>query len=117
MGLSVDNITAKFPAKTIPSIQGEPDYATISNMVQFMYGNAASLPTTLGGSQHGHVGLIMTPILYNTLSNTPYTAPANPGPSPTHAHNASATTRETARLRHKEETPIYDNHQNMDDAR
>jgi hypothetical protein len=76
MGLSVDDIVAKFPTKTIPTISGEPDYASINNMVQLMYGNAASLPTTLGGGQHGHVGLIMTPILYATLSDTDILQPA-----------------------------------------
>jgi hypothetical protein len=49
MGLSVDDIIGKFPTKTIPTIQGEPDYASISNMVQLLYGNAASLSTTVGG--------------------------------------------------------------------
>jgi hypothetical protein len=70
MGLSVDNV-AKITRETIPTILGEPNYVSISNMVQLMYGNTALLPTTLGGGQHDHVGLIMTPILYPTLSNTP----------------------------------------------
>jgi hypothetical protein len=54
MGLSSDNIVAKIPTKTISTISGEPDYASISSMVQLMYRNAASLPTTLGGGQHVH---------------------------------------------------------------
>lgn len=61
MVLSVDDIITKFPTKTIPTIPGEPDYASISKMVQLIYGNVTSLPTTLGGGQHGHIGLIMTP--------------------------------------------------------
>jgi hypothetical protein len=72
MGLSVDDIVKKFPTKTIPNIQGESNYASISNTVQPMYSNAASLPTTLGGRRHGHVGLIITPILYAILSNEPW---------------------------------------------
>jgi UDP-N-acetylmuramate-alanine ligase len=63
MSLSVDDIVVKFPTKTVPTISGEPGYASISSMVQLMYGNAALLPTTLGGGQLGHLGLIMTPIL------------------------------------------------------
>jgi hypothetical protein len=46
MGLYVDDIVAKFSTKTIPTISGEPDYASISNMVQLRYGNARFLPTT-----------------------------------------------------------------------
>ncbi len=116
MGLSVDDIVAKFPTKSIPIINDEPDYATISNMIQLMYGNAASLSTSLGGGQHGHVGLIMTPILYATLSADPYTNPADPGPTPNIPNNATATTRENRLLNHTEARRIYDNHQNMDDA-
>jgi uncharacterized protein (DUF433 family) len=105
MGLSVDDIVAKFPTKTIPTISGEPDYASINNMVQLMYGNAASLPTTLGGGQHGHVGLIMTPILYATLSDTDILQPAGRAADREHQWHA-----------HKENHRIYKNHQNMDDA-
>ena len=115
MGLSVDDIVAKFPIKTIPTIQGEPDYASISNMVQLMYGNAASLPTTLGGGQHGHVGLIMTPILYTTLSDIPYTYPNDPGPDILQPAGR-AVDREQQRQNHKEQRRIYENHQNMEDA-
>jgi hypothetical protein len=116
MVLSVDDIIAKFPTKTITPIHGEPDYASISDMVQTLYGNAASLSTTLGGRQHGHIGLIMTPILYATLSNTPYTQPADPGTTPNHPNNAPAAIREASRVQLKEERRIYDNNQNMDDA-
>jgi hypothetical protein len=115
MGLSVDDIVAKFPTKTIPTISGEPDYASISNMVQLMYGNAASLPTSLGGGQHGHVGLIMTPILYATLSDTNYESPEDPG-NDIIAPAGRAADREHQRHAHKEERRIFENHQNMDDA-
>jgi hypothetical protein len=116
MGLSVDDIVAKFPTKHIPIVTGEPDYATISNMVQLMYGNAASLPTTLGGGQHGHVGLIMTPVLYATLSIEPFNNPIDPGPTPILPNNTSTTTRTNRLLQHTEARRIYDNNQNMDDA-
>ncbi len=64
---SVDDIVAKFPTKVLPRIDGEPNYETISNMNQLMFGNAATLQTTLGGGIHGHVGLIMKDTLYATL--------------------------------------------------
>lgn len=116
MGLSVDDIVAKFPLKNIPSITGEPNYASINDMVQMLYGNAASLSTTIGGGAHGHIGLLMTPALYATLSATPYIPPPDPGPTPIHANNASNNVRETARLNHKEARRIFDNNANMDDA-
>jgi uncharacterized protein (DUF433 family) len=117
MGLSVDDIVAKFPNKTIPTIAEEPDYATINNMVEIVYGNAASLPTSLGGGSHGHISLLMTPALYDTLApGTAYDAPADPGPVPVHAVGATATARESNALNHKELRRIFDNHHNMDAA-
>ena len=116
MVLSVDDVIAKFPRKTIPVITGEPDYNTINNMVQLLYGNAASLTTSLGGGAHGHIGQIMSAALYATLSNTPYEAPPDPGANPTHAIGASAEVRQTNFQNHKELRRIFDNHQSMEDA-
>ena len=70
MVLSVDDVVFKFPKKN-QKIDGETDYSNINTMMQLLYGNAASLPTTLGGRQHGQIGIIVTPQLYNTLANTP----------------------------------------------
>ena len=44
----------------MPKIDREPDYNNINTMMQILYGNAASLPTTLGGGQHGNLGIMMT---------------------------------------------------------
>jgi hypothetical protein len=117
MGLSVDGIVAKFPIKTLPTINNEPDYGSINNMVQILYGNAAALATTLRGGQHGHIGLIMTPLLYATLTATPHNQPIDPGPTPPLLPvNASAAAHETGRIKHKEARRIYDNNNNMDNA-
>jgi hypothetical protein len=117
MGLSVDDIVAKFPNKKLPIIQGEPDYAQINNMMQTLYGNAASLPTTLGGGRHGHIGLIMTAALYATLAPlAPFTTPNDPGPTPTYTSGGTGAQREAERLTHTENRRIYDNNSNMDDA-
>jgi hypothetical protein len=90
MGLSVDDIVVKFPAKTIPYIQGEPNYASINDLVQMLYSNAASLTTTLGGRQYGHIGRIMTPILYAMLSNTlQQPCRSQSHPHPTHWGNSN----------------------------
>ena len=102
MVLSVDDVVSKFPIKTIPTIDGEPDYNTINTMMQLLYGNAASLPTILGGVQHGHIGIIMTSKLYTTLATTPYKSPPDPGITPTYAIGASAEIRQTNFLIHKE---------------
>ena len=116
MVLSVDDVVAKFPMKTMPKIDGEPDYRNINMMMQLLYGKAASLPTLLGGGKYGHIGIIMTPQLYTTLANTPYESPPDHGITPNHATGASAAIRQTDFLVHKEERIIYDNHQTIEDA-
>jgi hypothetical protein len=116
MSLSVESIIAKFPIKSLPVITGEPNYALINDMMQDLYTNAASLPTTLGGGQHGHIGLVMSPILYATISAEPYIDPANPGPEPLFPANAAEITKENRRTQHKEQRRIYDRATNMEDA-
>jgi hypothetical protein len=59
MALTIDDIIAKFPNKHLPVIDGEPDNSSISTMVQLLYGNAATLTTTMGGGRNGHIGIIM----------------------------------------------------------
>ena len=44
-------------------------------MVQDFYSFLATLPTTLRGVQHGHMGLIMWSVLYTILPQTSYTIP------------------------------------------
>jgi hypothetical protein len=116
MGLSVADIVAQFPVKTLPIITGEPDYATIGQIIQTLYGNAASLPATIGGGAHGHIGITMTTVLYAALTPTAYTVPDDPGPVVTHAANASPAIRERNTSTYKEPRQIYDNNVNMDSA-
>jgi hypothetical protein len=92
MMLTVDDIIAKFPTKRLPVIDGEPDYASISKMIQLVYSNAATLATSLGGGRNGHIGIIMPAALYATLSNIPYHGPPDPGPVPIHDLPANAAT-------------------------
>ena len=68
------------------------------------------------GGQHGHIGIIMTPQLYTTLTNTTYDSPPDTSITTTHAIGASAEICQTNFLIHKEERIIFDNHQTMEDA-
>ena len=45
--MSVENIRAKFPIKTIPSIICEPTYNAINKIREVLYANAATIPKTL----------------------------------------------------------------------
>ena len=91
---SVDDIVSKFPVKTLPKLDGEPTYENINSLMQMLYANAATLTSTMGGGKHGHIGLIMKPALYRTLSTTPYETPVDPGPIPTFTAGSSGLARE-----------------------
>ena len=113
---SIDDIVAKFPTKILPPIPGEPDYDCISQLNQIMYGNIATLPTTLGGGAHVHVGLIMKATLYVTLSETAYVTPNEPPLTPDVPSTATSASRQQLCDKHAEEHQIFTNHVNKDDA-
>ena len=97
---SIDDIVAKFLTIILPPIPGEPDYECISQLNQILYGNAATLSTTLVGGAHGHVGLIMKTTLYVTLAATPYVTPNEPPLTPDVPSTATSASRQQLRDQH-----------------
>lgn len=79
---TVDKITKSLTFKTIPKITGAPTYVSIAAIHAKLKINAASIPTTLGGGQHGHLGLVLSPATYLTVANVAFDCPANPGIHP-----------------------------------
>ena len=86
---SVDDIRSGFPHPTIPTIEGEPTYQTIKSMHNLLKSNAASVPTTLGGGAHGHLGLALAPALYLAVTGVAFSTPAHPGAGPVIVNNAT----------------------------
>eukprot|EP00957_Ditylum_brightwellii_P089302 6799719-Ditylum_brightwellii.AAC.1 len=87
-----DEIKAKVPHPTLQRVEGELDYAAINTIMQQLYENAATVPSSLGGGAHGHIGLVMEPTLYSSLSATAYNAPGAPARA-TLAENATSQVR------------------------
>jgi len=70
--------------------------------------NSASIPTGLGGGNHGHAGLILNATKYLTMAGVAFIIPPNPGIYPAGlAANAAAGTRARAEAEHKEEVAQY----------
>ena len=64
---------------TSPSpIQGQPTYADLNVLRTTLYKEAARVPSTLGGGTSGHLGLVMNPTLYATISPIAWVTPALP---------------------------------------
>ena len=62
-------------------IHGEPTYETLKTLVNQLKANARSVRTTLGGGQHGYLGLVLSSQQYAIVApNTPFHRPHHPGP-------------------------------------
>ena len=77
-----EDVIAKFPMKILPRIEGEPTHEPLREMYMLLCMNTATLDSTLGGAQNGHVGMLMEMENYAIISSTPYIIPTNPGPEP-----------------------------------
>ena len=70
-----------FQHKLLTKIHGKPTYPTLQTLHTELKANAGSVPSTLGGGLHGHLGLLLTDTAYATLQpTTPWVNPHNPGP-------------------------------------
>ena len=77
---NIDYRTTFFEFPQLTKIHGEPDYDTLHRLHNELKSNAGSVPSTLGGGAHGHLGLILDAQRYATVSNIPYIRPNFPGP-------------------------------------
>ena len=85
-----------FPHPTLTPVIGIPTYESLAEVNLKLNANAASVHSNLGDGAHGLLPLTIDPAVYATISNTPFIAPANPGPQPDIP--AGATTTQIAEL-------------------
>jgi hypothetical protein len=114
---TAESILGRFTYQTLPRIVGVPTYASIQLLVDDLKANAASIPSELGGGDLGHLALTVPPQVYATLSNTPWVAPINPGPTPPALlPNATAAQINANRYRHLENIKIFRTYNNVQSA-
>ena len=95
--------------ETVTKIHGQPTDQDITKLEKELIAIAASIPTGLGGGNHGHAGLIVDAAKYLTMAGHAFTAPPNPGIYPAGlAANAAAGTRARAEAEHKEDVAQYE---------
>jgi hypothetical protein len=82
MATSTDSIVEGFPHPSISPIVGIPSYTTIASLNLQLNANAASIQSNLGNGTLGLLSLTVSPDVYNTLSDTPFIVPVNPGAQP-----------------------------------
>ena len=103
MGLRTDT-RDEIRKETVTKIHGQPTSHDLTNLEREIISILANIPTTLGGGNHGHVGVIMNPTEYNTMTEgTDFVNPVNPGIYPVNlALNAAAGARARAEAEHRE---------------
>jgi len=79
---------------------------------------AATIPTTIGGGNHGHAGIIIEPAKYLIMTGeTVFAQPGNPGIYPAGlALNAAAGMRAREEALHKELIAQYEIHKGVEQA-
>ena len=77
--MSINYRNDYFQYETLTAIRGEPDFESILKSKNEMKANAQSVPSTLGGSNHGFLGLVIIPVEYALVSNVPFVKEPYPG--------------------------------------
>ena len=97
-------IRDKITKETVTKIHGQPTSRDLVNLKKEIITILANIPTALGGGNHGHIGIIMSPTEFNTMTGgTDFNNPLNPGIYPVGlAANAAAGARAHAKAEHKE---------------
>ena len=103
MGIRTD-ICDEIRKETVTKIHGQPTSHDLTNLEKEIISIFVNIPTTLGGGNYGHVGVIMDPTDYSTMTGgTAFVNPVNPGIYPADlALNAAAGIRARAEAEHKE---------------
>ena len=97
-------------------IHGEPTYETLKIMVNQLKANARAVRTTLGGGQHGYLGLLLAQHQYDVIApGTPFVRPAHPGPLVIPPFQLPHVTQE-AQSRHAEGVRLYNECYNVEQA-
>jgi hypothetical protein len=85
---TVTDVIAIFPHPILPTVRGGPDYQTIHTIRKLLQANGREIDTHLGGGYLGHLGLIVSDVLYAMIAPateagpTLWVSPATPGWAP-----------------------------------
>ena len=77
--MSINYRSDFFEYENLTPIRGEPDFESILKMKNEIKSNAQSVPSTLGGGNHGLLGLVLNPVEYTLVSNVPFVSEPYPG--------------------------------------
>lgn len=95
---SVDSVIEGFPNQ-LPNLEGLPTYEHLSELRRLLKENATSVPSLLGGGDHGYLGLVLSAPVYATIvPNDPFNIPARPPALPNIPPAAAASAALTGEI-------------------
>ena len=116
MGVRAD-IREEVRKETVTKIHGQPTNNDLTILEKELIAILANIPTTLGGGNHGHAGILMDPARYLQVTGVAFANPANPGNYPANVPgNAAAGIRARAEAEHKEQVREYETFQGVTQA-
>ena len=78
--MAVNYRTELFEHTDLTPIRGEPDFESLNKMKNELKANAQNVPCTLGGGNHGFLGLVLTPAEYAVIvPGNQFNVPLHPG--------------------------------------
>ena len=69
---NIDYVENYFEIPILTRIHGEPTYITLKKLKEELCANAAAVTSDLGGGANGHLGLVLPPAEYATISPVAY---------------------------------------------
>jgi hypothetical protein len=112
---SVEDIVSGMEYQELTAIKNHPNYEAINTIRRQCYANASGVESQ-GGGIHGHLGQIMTPGTYLTVTATPYNSPPNPGPFPPRPAAVLPQQWEDTKAAHKRQLDEFTTANNFDKA-
>ena len=106
---TIEKIMGKVTVKMLPFIKKKPNYERINEMMELLYTNMVTLTTPQGRGHHSHIGSIMKPKLYITLTTTAWANPNDLIVYPMIVKNSTTYLREQLQLQYKEGNRINEN--------
>ena len=106
---NVDALKEGFPHLSIPRHPGEPTYEAIHAVHKLLKADASSVPSDLGGGQHGLLGLMRNPAVYTQVAGpvNAFVRPINPGSTPTIPARSNGEQTRRIERDHKEALRVY----------
>ena len=79
-----NEVVKRFLDKKLPICEGEPNYTHFVKVRNMIFRNLRQIKSPFGGGAHGHLGAVMNPVKYITLTaGTDWTVPQSSPAVPT----------------------------------